>query len=146
MLKENVNKAKALDEIIQIVNDKVQEFHWPTDYVVRDALPITRNNKSDFNALKIEDTARLYAGVLDAKIKTESNGEYDYSLKLLLDSSLENVDVNKLIYDINEHIKKIANIIKFNVGKINYILEYEKIKYVDADKSKKEKYNYVKHI
>lgn len=140
------NIEETLSEIIEMVNSKVQEFHWPTDYIVRDNLPLTRNNKNDFNALKIEDTARSYIGVIDAKVMTESNGEYDYTLDLLCDISLETQDESKLIDDINNYIVGISNIMKFNPGKIKYVLNFDKIKYVDSEKLYKKAYNYVKHI
>ena len=141
VLNDNENAESILNEIINIVNDNVQEFHRPTNYKIRQSIPITRNNKIDFNALKIEDTALLLEGVINAEIKECNDGTYDYKLYVEVDSNL--ADKATFVDELNNYIKKISNILKFNMGTIDY-----KVKYMDASYQDKDKYTKksVKHI
>ena len=137
--------SETLNEIINSINETIQEFHRPTDYVIRNNLPLTRNNKSDFNALKIEDTARMFMGVIDANVKALTDGEYDYKLDLVVNSLVIDNSEN-IEKDINDHIVSISKIIKFNPGKIKYNIKYVEYNYIDDQKELEMCSNYVKHI
>lgn len=145
------NIKETMDEIIELVNLNVQEFHRPTDYKIREEIIRNRNNKNNIIALKIEDTARLYDGVLDAKIKNSSDNNYEYELEIEVNENIVTSNPDELVNDIKKHIEKISNIIKFNVGAIKYNIRYLDANYLDADYSneldrKKVATSYVKHI
>ena len=147
ILKDDKAKEKVLSEIISMVDENVQEFHRPTDYIIRDSLPITRNKKIDFNAFKIEETARMFYGVVDAIVAPQTNGEYDYVLDVIFNS---NIDYNETTIenDIIKYIDDISKILKFKVGKIKTNINYVNITYKDDRvKNKNENnYNYVKSL
>ena len=111
---------KTLDEIKALVNENVQEFHRPTHYKIREAIPLTKNNKNNITALKIEDTATMFDGVISADIEAHNTSEYEFLLKIKINSDKSD---NEIIEALEKHINKIANIIKFNVGKIKYEIE-----------------------
>ena len=145
VLKDYENKEETLNEIIQLVNDNVQEFHRPTDYRIREKLLITRNNKINVTALKIEDTINMFDGVLNAKIENGNDGKYDYYVNIDFNSNM--VEGNNIEEQINDFLYNIANIVKFKPGKIKYNIKYINVSYVDEDSYyKKEDKTYVKHI
>ena len=111
---------KTLDEIKVLVNENVQEFHRPTHYKIRTAIPLTKNNKNNITALKIEDTATMFGGVISADIEAHNTSEYEFLLKVKIQSDKSDAET---IEALEKHINKIANIIKFNVGKIKYEIE-----------------------
>ena len=111
---------KTLDEIKVLVNENVQEFHRPTHYKIRTAIPLTKNNKNNITALKIEDTATMFGGVISADIEAHNTSEYEFLLKVKIQSDKSDAEI---IEALEKHINKIANIIKFNVGKIKYEVE-----------------------
>ena len=111
---------KTLDEIKALVNENVQEFHRPTHYKIRTAIPLTKNNKNNITALKIEDTATMFDGVISADIEAHNTSEYEFLLKVKIQS--DKIDA-EIIEALEKHINNIANIIKFNVGKIKYEVE-----------------------
>ena len=111
---------KTLEEIKQLVNDNVQEFHRPTHYKIRTAIPLTKNNKNNITALKIEDTATMFGGVISADIEAHNTSEYEFLLKVKIQSDKSDAET---IEALEKHINKIANIIKFNVGMIKYEIE-----------------------
>ena len=111
---------KTLDEIKALVNENVQEFHRPTHYKIREAIPLTKNNKNNITALKIEDTATMFDGVIAADIEAHNTSEYEFLLKVKIQSDKSDAET---IEALEKHINKIANIIKFNVGKIKYEIE-----------------------
>ena len=111
---------KTLDEIKVLVNENVQEFHRPTHYKIRTAIPLTKNNKNNITALKIEDTATMFDGVISADIEAHNTSEYEFLLKVKIQSDKSDAEI---IEALEKHINKIANIIKFNVGKIKYEVE-----------------------
>ncbi len=120
VLNDYSNTEKTLDEIKQLVADNVQEFHRPTHYKIRQAIPLTKNNKNNITALKIEDTANMLDGVVSADIEAHNTSEYEFYLKVKIKSDKPDSEIEK---DLGEHINKIANIIKFNVGVIKYEIE-----------------------
>ena len=145
VLKDYENKEETLNEIIQLVNDNVQEFHRPTDYRIREKLLITRNNKINVTALKIEDTINMFDGVLNAKIENGNDGKYDYYVNIDFNSNM--VEGNNIEEQINDFLYNIANIVKFKPGKIKYNIKYINVSYVDEDSYyKKQDKTYVKHI
>lgn len=111
---------KTLDEIKALVAENVQEFHRPTHYKIRAAIPLTKNNKNNITALKIEDTATMFDGVISADIEAHNTSEYEFLLKVKINSDKSDKEI---IEALEKHINKIANIIKFNVGKIRYEVE-----------------------
>ncbi len=111
---------KTLDEIKSLVDENVQEFHRPTHYKIRKSIPLTKNNKNNITALKIEDTATMFDGVVSADIEAHNTSEYEFYLKVKIRSDKSN---DEIIEALEKHINKIANIIKFNVGKIKYEIE-----------------------
>lgn len=113
---------KTLEEIKALVDANVQEFHRPTHYKIREAIPLTKNNKNNITALKIEDTATMFDGVVSADIEAHNTSEYEFYLKVKIKSDKTDEEIEKAL---EEHINKIAHIIKFNVGKIKY--EFERV-------------------
>lgn len=111
---------KTLDEIKALVNENVQEFHRPTHYKIRTSIPLTKNNKNNITALKIEDTATMFDGVISADIEAHNTSEYEFLLKVKIRSDKSEDEITEAL---EKHINKIAGIIKFNVGKIKYEIE-----------------------
>ena len=120
VLNDYRDTEKTLTEIKQLVADNVQEFHRPTHYKIRAAIPLTKNNKNNITALKIEDTATMFDGVVSADIEAHNTNEYEFYLKVKIQSDKPEQEIEK---ELGEHIRKIANIIKFNVGVIKYDIE-----------------------
>ena len=116
-LNDYSNTEKTLEEIKQLVADNVQEFHRPTHYKIRREIPLTKNNKNNIIALKIEDTASMFDGVISADIEAHNTSEYEFLLKISISSD---ADDGELIEALQAHIERIAGIVKFNVGKIRY--------------------------
>lgn len=143
-LKNYSTLETTMSEIIKLVNDNVQEFHRPTDYKIRTEIPITRNNKNNITALKIEDTAMLFPGVLEANITPLNDGENDYQLDIECNQNLINCADENVNDEIDNFINKISRIVKFNPGKIKYNVKLCNLKYSDSEKDKRQ--TYVKHI
>lgn len=127
VLTDNTDKEKTLNEIIAIVNDTVQEFHRPTVYKIKPSIVITRNNKVNINALKIEDIATIPDGVNDAEISLSNDTKYDYDLKIYCDNKINEQEAIDFIEQTAKN-EKVLN------GKIKYSFVNEKgksyIKYV----------------
>lgn len=75
---------KTLQEVIDLVNKNVQEFHKPVSYRIRHNIPQTKNNKNNLIALRIEDIASMIFGVNKAEIIVLNDKNYDYELKIEL--------------------------------------------------------------
>lgn len=120
VLNDYTDCEKTLDEIKALVDENVQAFHRPTHYKIRQAIPLTKNNKNNIIALKIEDTATMFDGVISADIEAHNTSEYEFLLKVKIQSDKSNEEI---IEELEIHINHIANIIKFNVGKIKYEIE-----------------------
>lgn len=120
VLNDYSETEKTLAEIKALVNENVQEFHRPTHYKIRKSIPLTKNNKNNITALKIEDTATMFDGVISADIEAHNTSEYEFLLKVKIRSDKTDEEIEK---ELEEHINKIAGIIKFNVGKIKYEIE-----------------------
>ncbi len=114
VLNDNSQAEKTLDEIVEIVNRSVQEFHRPTVYKIKSEIVRTRNNKTNINALKIEDIATIPSEITDAVISLADNKDYDYRLTLF--SDLEISDKNSII----DFIETTAKNEKVLNGKIEY--------------------------
>ncbi len=114
VLNDYSDVSKNFNEILSLVNENVQEFHRPTDYTIRKSIPLTRNNKNNIIALKIEDTAKLCPLVSDALIIPQTTGELDYVLKVWVNEGQDNI--KKTIFDF---IKEVSNFVKFDMGKLN---------------------------
>ena len=114
VLNDDSEAEKTLDEIVDIVNRTVQEFHRPTIYKVKSEIIRTRNNKININALKIEDIATIPSEITDAEIRLSDDKDYDYDLTLFSDSEIE--DKNRIVVFIETTAKneKVLN------GKIHY--------------------------
>ncbi len=133
VLNDYDNKEQTLNEIINLVNQNVQEFHRPTDYKIRKNIARNKNNKNDITALKIEDSATLFEGVVNADITSVNDGTYDYVLNIEYDENMSSCNQDELIAQIGDHIKKISNYIKFNVGNIKFNINYVCVNYSDQD-------------
>lgn len=114
VLTDDTDREKTLNEIIEIVNETVQEFHRPTVYKIKSEIIKTRNNKININALKIEDIATIPPEISDAEIALSDDENFDYELKLIAET--ENIDEKK----IKEFIEKTAQNEKVLNGKIRY--------------------------
>lgn len=119
VLKDNSNVQASVDEIVELVNANVQEFHRPVVYKIKDSIVTTRNNKININALKIEDIATIIDGVNDAEISLSADNDYDYDLKIYINCA---VDEQKAI-DFIEQTSKNEKVLN---GKIKYIFIQEK--------------------
>ena len=128
VLTDDTDREKTLNEIIEIVNNTVQEFHRPTVYKIKSEIIRTRNNKMNINALKIEDIATILPNISDAEIALSDDKSFDYDLNLFVD----NTDINK--DDIISFIETTSMNEKALNGKIRYT-------FTDA-KSK----NYIRNI
>ena len=148
VLNDYSNKEQTLSEILKLVNENVQEFHRPTDYKIRKEIIRTKNNKNNITALKIEDTATLFDGVIDANIETVNDGTYDYDMLIEYDLNKVSCSKEELASRINNHIVEISNFLKFNVGKIRFTINYVNVKYSDLDfsKSYESEHVFVKHL
>lgn len=62
----------------------------------------------------------MFDGVVSADIEAHNTSEYEFYLKVKIESDKSD---DEIIADLEKHINKIANIIKFNVGKIKYEIE-----------------------
>lgn len=136
---------QTLDELVNMINNSssINETYKPTDYKVRKKMVISRNNKMDITALKIEDTISMYPGVIKADIRSVHDGEYDYEIDILFNSNV-NKDIKE--EDIKKFLNEIATIKKFKVGKIKYNIEKINILYEDDAKINEKVQNYVKHV
>ena len=114
VLTDDTDKERTLNEIIAIVNNNVQEFHRPTVYKIKSEIIKTRNNKTNINALKIEDIATIPPEISDAKITLSDKEGFDYDLKLF--TATEDIDKEKIIAFI-ESISKNEKVLN---GKIRY--------------------------
>lgn len=136
---------QTMSEIIELVNSNVQEFHRPTDYKIRKEIIRTRNNKNNITALKIEDTISMFDGVLSCDIINSDNGNYEYEAFIEV-NSLYKENKEEYLSALEKHLHEISNIVKFNVGKIKYNIEYINVKFLDSNKKYEKSTSYVKHI
>ena len=136
------NMKKTLCEIIELVNKNVQEFHRPTTYKIRPKIVKTRNNKNNFNALRIEDIATLYPGVINAEIELLTDENYDYRLNILFSGVVDDVLKNDIINFINNLLEK------DKVPKCKICYDINGVNYVDSNSYYKENKckTYVKEI
>lgn len=114
VLNDDADASKTVDEIIELVNSKVQEFHRPVVYKVKPSIVITRNNKVNINALKIEDIATIPDDINDAVISLSEDGEYDYELKLYCENKVDEQGVINFIEQTAKNEKVLNGKIKYN--------------------------------
>lgn len=114
VLNDDSNIEKNVDEIIELVNSKVQEFHRPVVYKFKPSIIITRNNKVNINALKIEDIATIPDDINDAVISLSEDAEYDYELKLYCDNKVDEQGVIDFIEQTAKNEKVLNGKIKYN--------------------------------
>jgi long-chain acyl-CoA synthetase len=114
VLKDSCNESQVIDEIIELVNANIQEFHRPTVYKIKPYIIITRNNKININALKIEDIATIPKEINDAQISQSTDNNYDYDLKLFVETDA--IDKDSII----SFIETIAKNEKVLNGSIKY--------------------------
>lgn len=132
-LKDYSNKEKTMDEIIELVNKNVQEFHRPTTYKITDEIVKTRNNKNNFNALRIEDIASTHPNVIDANISLINDTVYDYKLDIIVSGIVDDELENEII----NYIKKIIE--EQKVPKANILYNIVQTKYLDSEAYLKDK-------
>lgn len=129
VLKDNTDTEKTLNEIIELVNDNVQEFHRPTVYKVKSEIIRTRNNKININGLKLEDLATVHKDIFDAEVTMSADENYDLDMKLYTN----NKNINK--EEIIDFIETVGKNEKILSGKVKYIFVEDKslnyIKYID---------------
>lgn len=114
VLKDDSDIKKAFDEIIESVNANVQEFHRPAVYKIKNSIIITRNNKVNINALKIEDIATIVENVNDAEISLSNDNEYDYKLKLFCDKEIDEQNAISFIEETAKNEKVLNGKIKYS--------------------------------
>lgn len=119
VLKDSAETEKTLNEIIELVNDNVQEFHRPTVYKVKSEIIRTRNNKININGLKLEDLATVHKNVVDAEVTMSADENYDLDMKLYTN----NKNINK--EEIIDFIETVGKNEKILSGKIKYIFVEE---------------------
>ena len=116
------NVEETLSEIMKLVNENIEEFHRPTSYKVRQDIPLTKNNKTNIVALRIEDIASTIPGVLYTKIIPIKDANYDYDLnieynpELNVENPLSKEDIIKYIEDIMKSEKLLGNSIRYNIN------------------------------
>ncbi len=121
VLKDYNSVEDTLSEIIGLVNKNIEEFHRPTSYKVRQDIPLTKNNKVNIVALRIEDIASTIPGVLHAKIIPIKDANYDYDLnieynpELSVEKALSKEEVIKYIEDIMRDEKLLGNSVRYNI-------------------------------
>ena len=125
-LKDYSITEQTVNEIIDLVNSSIQEFHRPTQYKVKDAIVKTRNNKNNFNALRIEDIAITYPGVIDARIELMNDGLYDYKLTVVASGVVDDEKKSEII----AYTKKIM--LEQAVPKCSILFDIEGVKYIDS--------------
>ena len=115
------NVEATLSEIMKLVNENIEEFHRPTSYKVRQDIPLTKNNKTNIVALRIEDIASTIPGVLYTKIIPIKDANYDYDLnieynpELNVENTLSKEDIINYIEDIMKNEKLLGNSIRYNI-------------------------------
>ena len=115
------NVEATLSEIMKLVNENIEEFHRPTSYKVRQDIPLTKNNKTNIVALRIEDIASTIPGVLYTKIIPIKDANYDYDLnieynpELNVENTLSKEDIINYIEDIMKNEKLLSNSIRYNI-------------------------------
>lgn len=131
-LRDYTNVNQTMNEIIELVNQNVQEFHRPTTYKIKDNIVKTRNNKNNFNALRIEDIASLYPGVINSSIELIKDPTYDYKLEILVSGVVDDEVTNAIIKFVEE-LKE-----KDKVPKCSILYDVKGVKYVDSESYYKE--------
>ncbi len=126
-------KEETLDEIIKM-SSEIQELHRPASYKIREEIPRTKNNKFNLNALKIEDIASMFPGVLNAIITPIYDSSYDYELAVEINPDLNykldgNSDIRK---EIEKYVTDIMNSEKISRCNILYNVSVVDKKFTDS--------------
>lgn len=132
-LTDYTKKDETLDEIIKI-SSEIQELHRPASYKIREEMPRTKNNKFNLNALKIEDIASMFPGVLNATITPVYNSSYDYELRLEVNPIMNNeLDATSNIKEeIEKYVVNVMNSEKISRCNILYDVTIVDKKFVDS--------------
>lgn len=125
-------KEETLDEIIKM-SSEIQELHRPASYKIREEIPRTKNNKFNLNALKIEDIASMFPGVLNAIIIPIYDSSYDYELAVEINPDLNykldgNSDIRK---EMEKYVTDIMNSEKISRCNILYNVSVVDKKFAD---------------
>lgn len=126
-------KEETLDEIIKM-SSEIQELHRPASYKIREEIPRTKNNKFNLNALKIEDIASMFPGVLNAIIIPIYDSSYDYELAVEINPDLNykldgNSDIRK---EMEKYVTDIMNSEKISRCNILYNVSVVDKKFTDS--------------
>lgn len=126
------NIERDLEIIYDFCTKNFQELHMPCQFKIRKDLPLTKNNKINLNALRLEDIATLVPGVMSCEIRPVNNAQYDYELDINVNydiaSSFDVKNDEDVVKNINQLIRseKLSNCsIKFNINSVS-------TKYVDS--------------
>ncbi len=129
------NIEETLTKIIDVVNNTIEEFHRPTTYKIRQSIPLTKNNKTNINALRIEDIASIIPGVVFSNITPIKDEFYDYDLYIEFNPNLclNNYSSEEDIINFIENTMKSENILG---NKIRYKINFVDKKFVDSNVKK----------
>lgn len=125
---------ETLNELIKM-SSSIQELHRPASYKIRQEIPRTKNNKFNLNALRIEDIASMFPGVLSANISVLNDSKYDYKLTIEFNPELNNEIVDSNLNVENElvnYVTKMMNSEKIARCNIMYDINIVNKKFVDS--------------
>lgn len=125
---------ETLNELIKM-SSSIQELHRPASYKIRQEIPRTKNNKFNLNALRIEDIASMFSGVLSANISAVNDSKYDYKLTIEFNPELNNEIVDSNLNVENElvnYVTKMMNSEKIARCNIMYDINIVNKKFVDS--------------
>ena len=125
---------ETLNELIKM-SSSIQELHRPASYKIRQEIPRTKNNKFNLNALRIEDIASMFPGVLSANISAVNDSKYDYKLTIEFNPELNNEIVDSNLNVENElvnYVTKMMNSEKIARCNIMYDINIVNKKFVDS--------------
>lgn len=133
---------ETLNELIKM-SSSIQELHRPTSYKIRQEIPRTKNNKFNLNALRIEDIASMFKGVLSANISVVNDSKYDYKLTIEFNPELNNEIVDSNLNVENElvnYVTKMMNSEKIARCNIMYDINIVNKKFVDSSVHREKTY------
>ena len=135
-------QEETLSEIIKM-SGEIQEVHRPISYKIRKEMPRTKNNKFNLNALKIEDIASMFNGVMSAEITTLNDSNYDYKLEIEINPEL-NSELPNNMDGIEDSIRKYVTnmMISEKIARCNILYDVKIVdkKYVDSGVHREKSY------
>ena len=106
-------------------------------------MPRTKNNKFNLNALKIEDIASMFNGVMSAEITTLNDSNYDYKLEIEINPEL-NSELPNNMDGIEDSIRKYVTsmMISEKIARCNILYNIKIVdkKYVDSGVHREKSY------